>query len=135
MEQLYFLLIVFNTLAGIILASEAIREKVPAISKFIELIAIKEIKFIIGIGSLIVGVIKLIAPVGFIIIGDLIPAVSSGVMGITLLVDFYKDNTTIKSETINKLDNTFLKNKTKIGLLGLLVALLHFFFDWAPILL
>jgi hypothetical protein len=131
----YFPSIVLNFLGGIILGAEYIKEKLPSFSQFLDIIAKKEVKFVLGIGSLIVGVFKLIVPMGVIIIGDLLPAVTSLLVGGALIIDFFRESTTITSETVKKMDELVKQYKNFLGGLGIVMALLHWFFGGAPILL
>lgn len=133
--QFYFLAVLFNFLAGLILCSEYIKEKIPAFTGLIQFLDSKETKFVIGVITLIAGIFKLIVPLGIVIIGDFIPAVASVGLGLALLMDFFKESTTINSDTIEKLDSLLLSNKNRIGGLGLLIAVIHFFFAGVPVLL
>jgi hypothetical protein len=131
----YFPSIVLNFLGGIILGAEYIKEKLPSFSQFLDIIAKKEVKFVLGIGSLIVGVFKLIVPMGVIIIGDLLPAVTSLLVGGALIIDFFRESTTITSETVKKMDELVKQYRNFLGGSGIVVAFLHWFFGGAPVLL
>ena len=130
--QIYFLTVLFNSLAGLILASEYIKDKIPVLEGLVNLLNGKEVKFIIGIGSLITGVFKFITPIGILIIGDLLPGIVSLGLGIVLLMDFFKESTSISSETIEKIDSLLLSYKNVIGGLGLGSAAVHFIFAGVP---
>jgi hypothetical protein len=132
---IYFIAVFFNTLAGLILCSEYIKEKIPALTGLVEFLDGKEAKFITGVGAVIAGICKLIWPVGIIIIGDIIPALVSAGLGLALLTDFFKESSTIKSETIKKLDDLVLNHKNMIGGLGLFTAAAHLLFAGSPVLL
>ena len=133
--QIYFLTVVFNIIAGLILCSDNIKEKIPAIAGFIEAINVKQVKKIAGIGSLVAGVFKLILPVGVIIIGDFIPAVVSFGLGFALLTEFLKDSSIFSSGTAQKIDDLLSNYKNTIGGIGLLVAAVHFLFAGVPVLI
>lgn len=132
---IYFLAVLFNFLAGLILCSEYIKDRIPALSGFIDFISNKEAKFVIGLISLIAGIFKLVTPIGVIIIGDLIPAFMSMGLGVALLIDFFKESTTINSDTIEKLDTLVVNNKNMIGGFGIFVSILHLLFAGVPVLL
>ncbi|MBN1698308.1 MAG: hypothetical protein JW881_12410 [Spirochaetales bacterium] len=135
MEQFYFLSIFFNLLGGIILSAAYIKEKVPLFSPFLDVIAKKEVKFIAGIASLIIGVFKLIVPWGIIIIGDLLPAATSFLVGAALVTDFFKESTTLTSETVKKMDVLVNQYRNIIGGTGMVMAVVHWLFGGAPVLL
>lgn len=135
MIQLYFLYIVFSVAGGVILCADMLKERTPGFSKFIDLINTKEVKFVIGIISFLVGFFKLIFPMGWVIVGDLFPAVMAIVMGAALWLDFYKEVATINSELLNRADELLLQNRNLIGGISLVLALLHFIFARVPIFL
>jgi hypothetical protein len=135
MKILYLLFIDFGIIGGIILCADFLKEKTPGFSKFIDIINTKEVKFVIGIVSFLVGFFKLIFPIGWIIVGDLMPAAISIVVGITLLLDFYKETASISSELLQRADEILLKNRNLIGTLSIVIALLHAFFADVPIFL
>jgi hypothetical protein len=131
----HFPSIILNFLGGIILSAEYIKEKIPPFSQFLDIIAKKEVKFVFGIGSLIVGVFKLIVPMGVVIIGDLLPAVTSLLVGGALIIDFFRESTTITSETVKKMDGLVKQYRNVLGGSGIVMAILHWLFGGAPILL
>ncbi|MBN2531637.1 MAG: hypothetical protein JXB88_02030 [Spirochaetales bacterium] len=132
---IYFFVVLFNILAGLILCSEYITEKIPVLTGLVEFLNNKEAKFIMGLGSLIAGFFKLFMPIGIIIIGDFIPAFASMGLGIALLTEFFKESTTINSATIEKLDNLVLKNRNMIGGFGIFISAIHLLFAGVPVLL
>ena len=131
----YFFAVFFNTLAGFILCSEYIKEKIPALAGLAEFVENKKIKFAAGVGSLVAGICKLIWPVGIIIVGDIIPALVCIGLGFALLTDFFKENTAINEDTINRVDGLVAKNKKMIGGLGLVASAIHLLFAASPIFL
>ena len=133
--QIYFLTIVFNIIAGFLLCAEYIRDKLPSLKGLLDFLNSKEARFIAGIGSLITGVFKFISPVGIVVIGDIIPALSSLALGVTLLMDFFKESGTFSSDSIRKFDDLLLGHKELIGVIGLTVAVIHFFFAGVPVFL
>ncbi len=135
MDQLYFLFIFFGIAGGIVLCADFLKEKTPGFSKFIDIINTKEVKFVIGIVLFVVGFFKLFMPMGWIIIGDLMPAAIGVISSAALLLDFYKEAATINSDTLKRADELLLKNRNLIGGLSILIALLHFLFARVPLFL
>ena len=133
--QIYFLAVLFNILAGLILCSDNIKEKIPALSGLMEFLSGKEVRKVIGIGTLIAGIFKLMLPVGVPFLGDFIPAITSMGLGIALLLEIFKENSSISSERIQKLDDMLSTYKNTIGGIGIFVAVVHFFFAAVPFLL
>ncbi|MBN2442954.1 MAG: hypothetical protein JXJ04_16465 [Spirochaetales bacterium] len=132
MIQIYFLTVLFDLLAGIILCTEYIKEKLPSFTGFVELLNGKEVQFIIGLGALICGVFKFITPMGIIIIGDFFPALTSCGLGIILLMDFFKERTSVSSETIERVDSLIENYRGLIGGVGIAMAFIHFIFAGVP---
>jgi hypothetical protein len=131
--QIYFLVVLSNILAGAVLCAEYIKEKIPPLAGLIDILQGKEVKFVTGIVALVAGVFKFISPLGIIIVGDLIPALSSCGLGIVMLLDFFKESTTTTpSETIDKVDGLVENYKNLIGGVGLGIAVVHFFFAGVP---
>ena len=156
MAQLYFLSIVFNFLASLILIIDGKKletngagvtgfndmtdedadigeEKGPGKGKkifnFQDIAENKAFHFFIGTVTFIIGVFKLLASYdGIMIIGDLLPAIAGIILGGMLFVDYFKSTTAISSEIINKLDEIFIKNKKYIGTAGIAIAITHFIF-------
>jgi hypothetical protein len=135
MDILYLLFVDFAIIGGILLCADFIKEKMPGFTKFIDVINTKEVKFVVGIVSIIVGLSKLIFPIGWIIVGDLFPAAIALIVGCALLLDFYKETATISSELLQKADDMLIKNRNLIGGLSILIAVLHAFLSKIPIFL
>jgi hypothetical protein len=135
MKILYLLFIDFSIISGILLCADFLKEKTPGFSKFIDIINTKEVKFITGIVTFIVGFLKLIFPDGWIIVGDLAPSAIALIAGSALLLDFYKETATISSDLLIRLDGALLKNRNLIGMLSIVIGLIHVFFADVPLFL
>jgi membrane-bound ClpP family serine protease len=140
MEQLYFLSILLNGLAGFMLIIGNVEE-----SSTIE----KNIKFsltgggfrlILGIVTAIVGILKLFSPFekldhspGVFFLGDLFPAIVGIASGFILVFGFYREHSAkIDGEgKLDKIGDVFLRYKKAAGFVLLAVALLHFLFPRA----
>lgn len=134
----YFLSILFNLIAGLILCADYINDKITGFSSVSEFIGSSKAKFIIGTPTFIIGFIKLLIPVStnagigrWIFLGDLVPATAGMILGFALLMDFLKQKAIINTETLMRLDSMMIQNKSKIGVAGLIVAFLHFIlYNW-----
>ena len=83
---------------------------------------------VLGILTFIFGILKLLSVTqGDIpVVGDLLPALFGLLVGFTLFLNYYKMKSTVESETVEKIDNIVIKNRSIIGLLAIIVAILHF---------
>ena len=127
MIQFYFLSIVFNALAGYMLISEN-----EDILEFKSGFSLKDdtFKFIVGILSAVVGLLKLLSVIeGDVpVIGDLLPALSGFLVGFVLIFEHYRSH--LSGELTEQRDKIvkLLSYKRIIGVAALVVAALHFLF-------
>ncbi|TFG64982.1 MAG: hypothetical protein E4H36_01395 [Spirochaetales bacterium] len=128
MFQFYFLSILVNFFAGLVSASDFLGEKFQRIKGFKESFSTPGIKIFLGLLAFIIGIFKLIIPVRIAVVGDLIPAIAGIVLGITLMVDFYKSKSDMAPERPGTLQNIFVGQKSFIGMLGIIASILHFLF-------
>ncbi len=142
MYQLYLLSIACNVIAGLYLflspdninsknkdTEEKTKERPQLILPgLISLLSNKMAKFWLGSAAIIIGIFKMIGPMGdsIVILGDFLPMLSSMIIGCVFIIDFFKSSSEIASDTIKKLDTIVLKNRKYIGMFSLVVALLHF---------
>ncbi len=61
------------------------------------------------------------------VVGDLVPAAAGMIMGITLIIDYYKSKATVSSQAVETFDRVFVRRKSIIGIIGMAVGILHFF--------
>lgn len=128
MLQFYFLSIFLNFFGGIILSAAFLKKWFSpsgGLEGFFE--ERGNLKLIIGILSILVGILKFLSVVeGDVkVIGDLFPALSGLMIGLALLADYYRSRTDVQTETGF---NTFLeKYQVIIGVIAMAVAVLHFF--------
>lgn len=137
MIQFYFLSIVANFLSGTTLASDYIIEKFPSFKLFQELLVKRRTRISLGFLTAIVGILKLIVqPVGErpYVAGDLVPALVGIALGSALLVDYFKERVTVPAETMGKVEDAIISYRIPLGVLGVIVALLHFFIPRALLL-
>jgi hypothetical protein len=131
MEQFYFLSIVANTLAGLVLASEHLGKKISFFELIDRFFKHSGVRIVLAFLVMVIGLIKLIWPFqGIPILGDLLPAAAGLGGGFTLLFDFMRNKSDVKSDTLGKMDKIFLNNKFLIGIGSILTAVLHFFLNF-----
>ena len=130
MNQIYLVSVVVNLLAGITLAHAFLESRLPLSTVFNgELFERPQYWFGLGAVSFITGFLKLISAQGDMpVIGDLLPAVAGLVMGLTLLVQFYRHRNETVPHPVETLEKVFVANKTAVGIGGAVVALVHFLF-------
>ena len=130
MYQIYFLSIVFNIFAGITLAHEHLSENSTFTSVFNpDFFKRLNLWIILGIVTFIVGFLKIlsVSPGDVKVVGDLIPALAGMIMGFTLVLGYYRDKSSVRSDAVERMDNLLLSNKTTLGVIGMISAVLHFF--------
>ena len=71
---------------------------------------------------------------GIPIIGDLLSWSAGLVCGFTLVYDYLRAKSDVETKTLVVLDKIFLANKFLVGIGAIIIALLHFFFMFVPIL-
>lgn len=89
----------------------------------------KMVKFWLGSSAIIIGIFKMLSPVGInavVILGDLLPVLSSILVGSVLIIDFFKSSSEVVSDTMKKLDTVVIKNKKYFGMISIVVGILHF---------
>ncbi|RKX77342.1 MAG: hypothetical protein DRP87_09440 [Spirochaetes bacterium] len=130
MFQFYFLAIIVNLLAGIALSIEYIQDKASWLSMFKDFFTNNNFRLTLGILAFIVGIFKLLSVVedDIPVVGDIFPALAGIVMGLTLASEYYKGRSTVSSPTVDFIDRALIKNKTAVGIAGIISAALHFIF-------
>jgi len=138
MIQLYFLSILCNGLAGFLLFREKEDAAVPEGG-----ISNEKLKFsagnptfhlVLGILSAVTGVLKLLSPAKFPVIGDLLPAAAGVMAGLMLIFGIYRQDVSSVPDTPGSLDllgTSLLRFRKSIGLALLGIAILHFLFPEA----
>jgi len=130
MVQFYLLSILMNIVAGYSLISfqtESTGTKFDGVREYLK---DPTIRLVLGILCSTVGVFKLLTVMrGDIpVIGDLVPSLAGMASGFTLLLEFYKINSSITSPTIKKIDSIFMENKRLVGIISIVSGLVHFLF-------
>jgi hypothetical protein len=130
MYQIYFLSILLNLVAGIVLAHESLMEKISFDKVIVpDLLQNPGFKAGLGVFTFVVGFLKFLSvtqgdvPVA----GDLLPALSGLIMGFTLVLQYYKEKSNVTTDAVKTMDNIFAKNRNFIGIIGIIIAVIHFF--------
>lgn len=129
MYQIYLLSVLTNVLAGVALSVGGMDEKLHLSSVFnSELMQNDGFRLGLGIVTFVVGFFKLLSvsegdvPV----VGDILPAISGLVLGMILLLQYYRGRSNVSSPFVESLDNIFGKNSAAFGTVGILIGVLHF---------
>lgn len=150
MMQIYFLSIVINILAGLVLlktksasSSNPLSEDsliedntkknkiINKINTFLldnELFNNKAFILVIGILSLLIGVIKffVVANNGLLILGDFLPAIFGIAGGFAILLNYYLSTASQNNKMPKFIQLIFIDNIYFVGITCLLIAILHF---------
>ena len=130
MVQFYFLSVVFNFTAGYALLVAKREPKGIKLDGLVELIKDPVLRLILGVLCATIGFLKLMTVMrpDYAIIGDFLPSVVGMVAGFTLLLEFYRNNTTVTTDLLEKLDHIFIVNSRWVGIASIVIAVLHFLF-------
>lgn len=129
MIQFYFLSIVLNVIAGLIILFENSlnEEQNSSLSNFIKN---ETFRLILGILLCIIGIFKLLSPIynDFPIIGDLLPALTNILAGMFFLISYFKQVSMSDTDILHPFMQNIIKFSRYIGIMSLVVAVLHFLF-------
>jgi len=132
MYQIYLLSIVTLLLSGVTLSYERLRDSV-GIDSILNVAVIEKptYRMVLGVVTLLVGFFQFltVAPGDVPVVGDLVPAVTGVLLGLILLVEYYQSKSNVESAFVSTVSRVFVRNGSNFGLIGILVALLHFLFN------
>ena len=131
MYQIYLLSIVTILLSGIALAYDRLQQSLRIGSLFNEeMLSGPTFRLILGVVTLLVGFFQFltVAPGDVLVVGDLVPALTGILLGSILAIDYYRERSTVETSLMEALDRVFVKNGSNFGIIGIVVALLHFLF-------
>jgi hypothetical protein len=129
MYQIYLLSVISNLLAGVALSFQGMDEKLHLSSVFNrELMENTGFRLGLGVVTFVVGFLKFLAvsPDDVPVVGDLLPALAGLVMGLILLLQYYRSRSTVSSPAVDRIETIFGKNGGAFGTAGIIIALLHF---------
>jgi hypothetical protein len=130
MVQFYLLSVLMNTVAGYALLSFDTEPKGTKADGIREFFKDPTIRLVLGILCFITGFFKLLTVMrGDIpVVGDLLPSLAGMMGGFTMLLEFYRNNSKITTDTLEKLDTIFIANRRMIGIASMAVGFAHFLF-------
>jgi hypothetical protein len=133
MVQFYFLSILLNGLSGYILGFGADEPDASIETSIKPSLNNDTFRLILGILTAVTGLLKLLSPTeGDIpVIGDLIPAVLGLGAGFILIFGYYRERSTVESESVNRVAEVLARHKKWMGFIFLISAALHFLFPKA----
>jgi hypothetical protein len=136
--QLWFLSVLLNVFSGLVLVFstrsgiEADADDESAAPAFFQH---PTFRFVLGILAALIGIIKLFVPIprgdalsGIPVIGDLLPALAGIVGGGALLVDYYKNFSSLNIEFPAIVRKICIDNRKYAGIVCIIIAVLHFVF-------
>ena len=129
MIQFYLLAVIMNILGGIFLAAPVLQEKMPVLQSLQEALKINIATRMI-ILALIVGIFKLLSVTrgDVAVVGDLLPAIGLLVLAVVFFLDYYTEQSEVRTQFIENLQKVFVSHKSTIGVGLIVIGLLHFLF-------
>lgn len=130
MIQFYLLSVILNIVAGYSLVSYQAGPKGTKFDGIREFLQDKTVRLVVGVLTVAVGFFKLLSVMrGDIpIIGDFVPSAAGMVSGLALLLEFYKANSTVNSDALEKFNAFLESNRRIVGLSAMASGLMHFLF-------
>ena len=135
--QLWFLSVLLNVFSGLVLvfSTQANGEADDDESAAPVFFQHPTFRLVLGILCALIGIIKLFVSIprsdalsGIPIIGDLLPALAGIVGGGALLVDYYKNFSSLNIEFPAIVQKTCVDNRKYAGIVCIIIAVLHFVF-------
>ena len=136
--QLWFLSVLLNVFSGLVLIfsaqtnGEADADDASAAPAFFQH---STFRLVLGILCALIGIIKLFVSMprgdalsGIPVIGDLLPALAGIVGGGALLVDYYKNFSSMSIEFPAIVQKICIDNRKYAGIVCIIIAVLHFIF-------
>jgi len=130
MIQFYFLSVLLNVIAGYALFAFNAESKGSKFDGVREFVKDPVIRLVVGVLCATVGFMKLLTVMrGDIpVVGDLIPSFAGMAAGFTMLLEFYRGNSTVTTPTLEKLDKIFIANRRVVGIVSMASGFAHFLF-------
>jgi len=129
--QFYFLSVVANLAASLVLGGEYFAEKMPLLKCFMDLMSRRSARIALGVSAFAIGVLKLfiMSPGERVpVVGDLLPAVMGIGLGALLIAQINPDKVERAAESIRKISRTGLTYRVPVAIAGIVTATLHFLF-------
>jgi hypothetical protein len=119
--------------AGFFLVSESLDttekgesfSKHPAVPAFLKN---ESLRLILGVLSMVMGLLKILSSRDIPVIGDLFPAAAGLVAGFVLVFDFYRNQSVLEEDQTVNAGRFLLNHKKAVGFAAIAAAALHFLF-------
>ena len=141
--QIYFLTVLANILAGLVIANSFLKEKIKGFDKFSDMLENRTFKLWLGIAVAVIGILSFFkfGEKDIVIIGDLLPSLSSLFCGFVLISQYIA----VKSEgddSVSEEVSGFFKSVSAlsekynaiIGITAIIIGILHMILPSAVIL-
>ncbi|GAB1457458.1 MAG: hypothetical protein RBT62_03390 [Spirochaetia bacterium] len=130
MVQFYLLSVIMNIVAGYALLSFETEPKGSKFDGIREYLKDSTIRLVLGILCATVGFFKLLTVMrGDIpVVGDLLPSLAGMASGLTLLLEFYRTNSQVTTNGLEKLNSIFVANRRIVGIVAVVSGFVHFLF-------
>jgi len=130
MIQFYFLSVLFNIVGGYALLIHDAQDKGTKFDGVRSFLKDMTVRLVLGVLSVIVGFFKLLTVMrGDIpIVGDFLPAVAGLATGFSLLLEFYRSNSNVSTETLEKMERILNANRRIVGVVAIVIGFVHFLF-------
>ncbi|MFW6313666.1 MAG: hypothetical protein ACOC2N_07265 [Spirochaetota bacterium] len=137
MAQFYLLSVLTLLVGGALAASDFLSERMSSFSLLADFAERRSVMLTVGILTAVVGVMKFFvrAPGDTVrVVGDFLPAIAGIATGGVILIGQAKRRSVVGEELSPPPAHSLVDYRNPIGLAGVLVGLLHFFFASAVIL-
>ncbi|OQY34284.1 MAG: hypothetical protein B6241_05300 [Spirochaetaceae bacterium 4572_59] len=135
--QIYFLVVITNILSGLVLSGSFLEEKIEGFSSCNALMQRGKFKLVLGIITVLTALFTLllkITPEDVIVLGDLLPALTGGIMGSYLIMSFFYGSLEETRSWMKSFVDVMEDRGHIIGIAAVLVGIIHFLVPSAIIL-
>jgi hypothetical protein len=131
MMQFYFLTVFLNGLCGFSLVAASLKGKGPAVSALKTLVGLHGYRLVVGILTALWGILSVanVTPYDTPVIGDLFPAVSGFLSGVSLVASVYRDEV-----GTNLIDRLLVGPSVLYGVIAMVSSVLHLVLPYVIIL-
>lgn len=130
MYQLFFLSVATNLVAGYLLSHLFLREKIGALVVFDpEFLTSRTVYTVVGTLAVVVGALRIVfvTPGDVVVVGDLLPALSGLVAGVTLILIAYLERVDAPFAFALRLGGILGERRNTVGIVAIVIGVLHFF--------
>lgn len=135
--QIYFLVVITNILSGLVLSGSFLEEKIDGFSPCNAFMQRGKFKLVLGIIAVLTALFTLllkITPDDVVVLGDLLPALTGGIMGSYLIMSFFYSSLEENRSWMKSFVDVMEDRGHIIGIAGILVGIIHFLVPSAIIL-